>query len=45
MDRDSVDVLDDAKMGEMAALSVYFDEPAVKNTIFSAIQAKNRKAL
>lgn len=45
MDRDSVDVLDDAKMGEMAALSVYFDEPAVKNTIFSTIQAKNRKAL
>ena len=45
IDRDSVEVLDDAKMGEMAALSVYFDEPAVKNTIFSTIQAKNRRAL
>jgi len=24
-------------------MSVYFDEPAVKNTIFAKIQAKNRK--
>lgn len=44
-DRSGVEVLDDAKMGEIAALSVYFDEPAVKNTVFSKIQAKNRKAL
>lgn len=44
-DRDGVEVLDDAKMGEIAALSIYFDEPAVKNTVFSKIQAKNRKAL
>lgn len=44
-DRDSVEVLDDAKMGEMAALSIYFDEPAVPNTIFTKIQAKNRKSL
>lgn len=44
-DRDGVEILDDAKMGEIAALSIYFDEPAVKNTVFSKIQAKNRKAL
>ena len=44
-DRDGVEVLDDAKLGEMAALSIYFDEPAVKNTVFAKIQAKNRKAL
>jgi hypothetical protein len=45
VDRDGASVLDDAKVGEMAALSVYFDEPAVPNTIFSRIQAQNRKAL
>jgi|TARA_B110000908_G_C10267533_1_gene465918 hypothetical protein len=45
MDRESAIILDDAKMGEHAALSIYFDEPAVKNTIFSKIQAQNRKAL
>lgn len=45
VDRDGAEVLDDAKMGELAALSVYFDEPAVPNTVFSKIQAKNRKAL
>lgn len=44
-DRDGSTVLDDAKMGEMAALSIYFDEPAVPNTIFSRIQAQNRKAI
>jgi hypothetical protein len=44
-DRDGATVLDDAKMGEMAALSIYFDEPAVPNTIFSRVQAQNRKAL
>lgn len=45
VDRDGASVLDDAKVGEMAALSVYFDEPAVPNTIFSRVQAQNRKAL
>ena len=45
VDRDGAEVLDDAKMGELAALSVYFDEPAVPNTVFSKIQAKNRKSL
>ena len=44
-DRAGAEVLDDVKMGEMAALSVYFDEPAVKNTIFAQVQAKNRRAL
>ena len=44
-DRDGATVVDDAKMGEMAALSIYFDEPAVPNTIFSRVQAQNRKAL
>ena len=44
-DRTGAEVLDDVKMGEMAALSVYFDEPAVKNTIFAQVQAKNRRAL
>ena len=45
MDRDGVMVPDEAKMGEIAALSVYFDEPAVPNTVFSRLQAQNRKAL
>ena len=45
VDRDGATVVDDAKVGEMAALSVYFDEPAVPNTVFSRIQAQNRKAL
>lgn len=44
-DRDGVSIIDDAKMGEYAALSIYFDEPAVPNTVYSKIQAKNRKAL
>ncbi len=45
MDREGAEILDDAKMGQQAALSIYFDEPAVKNTIFSKIQAQNRRAL
>ena len=45
LDRDGVVIPDDAKLGEQAALSIYFDEPAVPNTIFSKIQAKNRRAL
>lgn len=44
-DREGATVVDDAKLGEMAALSIYFDEPAVPNTIFSRIQAQNRKAI
>lgn len=44
-DREGSSVIDDAKMGEMAALSIYFDEPAVPNTVFSRIQAQNRKTL
>lgn len=45
VDRDGVTVLDDAKMGELAALSIYFDEPAVRNSVFNRMQAKNRKEL
>lgn len=44
-DRDGVEILDDVKLGEMAALSIYFEEPAIKNTVFTQIQAKNRRAL
>lgn len=44
-DRDGVEVLDDAKTGEMAALSIYFDEPAIQNTIFTKLQTQNRKSL
>ena len=45
LDRDGAEIPDDAKLGEQAALSIYFAEPAVPNTIFSKIQSKNRKAL
>ena len=44
-DRDNVLVKDGAATGEMAALSIYFDEPAVPNTVFTKIQAKNRNLL
>lgn len=44
-DRDGILVSDSAAMGEMAALSIYFDEPAVPNSVFSTIQSQNRKAL
>ena len=44
-DRDGVEILDDAKTGEMAALSIYFDEPAIQNTIFTKLQTQNRKSL
>jgi len=44
-DRDGLLVEDNALLGEMGALSVYFDEPAVPNTTFRKIQAKNRKSL
>lgn len=42
-DRDGSVVSDGAKLGEQAALSVYFDEPAVPNTIYTRIQTQNRK--
>ena len=42
-DRDGSVVADGAKAGEQAALSVYFDEPGVPNTIYSRIQTQNRK--
>ncbi len=45
LDRDSITINDDARLGEQAALSVYFDEPAVPNTIFTKIQTQNRKAI
>ena len=45
LDQDGVMVDDSVKLGEKAALSIYFDEPAVKNTIFAKVQAKNRKAI
>ena len=45
LDRDGNNVPDDAKLGEQGALSIYFDEPAVPNTVFSKIQAQNRKSL
>jgi hypothetical protein len=44
-DRDNVLVSDSAAIGEMAALSIYFDEPAIPNTVFTKIQAKNRNLL
>ena len=45
LDQDGAMVDDSVKLGEKAALSIYFDEPAVKNTIFAKVQAKNRKAI
>lgn len=45
VDRDSIAVLDNALLGEQAALSVYFDEPARPNTIYSTIQTQNRKKI
>jgi hypothetical protein len=45
LDSDGSMVDDSVKTGEKAALSIYFDEPAVKNTIFAKVQAKNRKAI
>lgn len=44
-DRDGATVEDGARIGEMAALSIYFDEPAIPNTVFSRIQAQNRKTI
>ena len=44
-DRDGNLVKDEPSIGEMASLSVYFDNPPVPRTIYSRIQAGNRRAL
>jgi hypothetical protein len=44
-DRTGIMVEDDALLGEMGAMSIYFDEPAVPNTTFRRIQAKNRRSI
>ena len=43
-DRDGELVKDEPAIGEMASLSVYFDNPPVPNTIYSRVQAGNRRA-
>jgi hypothetical protein len=45
LDSKNLIVKDEVKTGEKAAMSIYFDEPAVKNTIFAKVQAKNRKSI
>jgi len=45
IDREGITVPDDARAGELAALSVYFDEPPVPMTIYSSIQTQNRKQI
>ena len=45
LDRNGDEVKDEPTIGEMASLSVYFDNPPVPNTIFSRIQAGNRRAI
>jgi len=45
LDRNGAAVIDDARTGEMAAMTVYFDNPPIPSTIFSALQTQNRKAL
>ena len=44
-DRDGNLVKDEPSIGEMASLSVYFDNPPVPRTIYTRVQAGNRKAL
>ena len=44
-DRDGDEILDDAKINAEAALSVNFDETPVPRTIYTRVQAGNRKAL
>ena len=44
-DRDGDDILDDAKINAEAALSVNFDDAPVPRTIYTRVQAGNRKAL
>ena len=44
-DRDGDDIVDDALINAEAALSVNFDETPVPRTIYTRVQAGNRKAL
>ena len=44
-DRDGDPIIDDARMNAEAALSVNFDETPVPRTIYTRVQAGNRKAL
>ena len=44
-DRNGDLVKDEPSMGEMASLSLYFDNPPVPQTIYSRIQSGNRRAL
>lgn len=44
-DRDGNQIPDEVNLGELGALSVYFEEPAIRNTIFTKIQTQNRKKL
>ena len=43
-DRDGELVKDEPAIGEMASLSVYFDNPPVPRTIYTRVQAGNRRA-
>lgn len=45
LDRDGVEVKNMPAINEMASLSVYFDEPPVQRTVFSKLQAANRKSM
>ncbi len=44
-DRDGNLIKDAPSIGEMASLSIYFDNPPVPRTMYSKIQAGNRRAL
>ena len=44
-DRDGDPIIDDARINAEAALSVNFDETPVPRTIYTRVQAGNRKAL
>ena len=44
-DRDGDVIVDDALMNEEAALSINFDSTPVPRTIYTRVQAGNRKAL
>lgn len=45
LDRDGDEIVDDAKINAEAALSVNFDSTPVPRTIYTRVQAGNRKAL
>ena len=45
LDRDGDEIIDDARINAEAALSVNFDETPVPRTIYTRVQAGNRKAL